>query len=93
MKSPSTFGHAGVKDTITRITAIITLANTPSWPAETPGDDPSKPFQNTVNSPADPWNRHGMPTTAVPGKHGLRNVTEKRTIHQGLKAKPRGIAS
>ena len=30
-KSPSTFGHAGVKDTITRIApAIITLANTPA---------------------------------------------------------------
>jgi hypothetical protein len=29
-KSPSTFGHAGVKDTITRIApAVITLANTP----------------------------------------------------------------
>jgi hypothetical protein len=46
-KSPSTFGHASPKDTVTRTApAVITLANAPVRPAETPpAPDPAKPCQ------------------------------------------------
>jgi hypothetical protein len=43
-KSPSTFPHASVRDTVTRTApAIITLANKPAPPAETPKDLTKQP--------------------------------------------------
>ena len=53
-KSPSTFSHAGPKDTVTRTApAVITLANKPARTAETP-PPPAKPLQNTPDRPASP---------------------------------------
>jgi hypothetical protein len=96
-KSPSTFPHAGPKDTVTRTApAVITLANKPARPAETPPPPaetppaPAKPLQNTPNRPAGPRKpssrRLGTPPPAVPGKRRPRNVTRKETAHQGINA-------
>jgi hypothetical protein len=90
-KSPSSFPHAGPKDTVTRTApAVITLANTPSRTSGNPDRPRVKPPHNTANRPARPrkptLHRLGTPATAVPGKRKPRNVTEKRTAHQGLNA-------
>jgi len=91
-KSPSTFPHAGPKDTVTRTApAVITLANAPARPAGTPpAPDPAKPRQNTPNRPASPrkpaCRRPVTPAPAMPGKRPPRNVTRKETAHQGLNA-------
>jgi hypothetical protein len=81
-KSPSSFPHAGPKDTVTRTApAVITLASTH---ARTSGNPPRlyiKPSQTTANRPARPRkparHRPGTPATAVPGKRKPRNVTER----------------
>ncbi len=89
-KSPSTFGHAGPRDTATRTApAVITMANKPAQPANTP--EPSvKPSQNTAKHPAVPrksaCRRHSTPAAATPGKQRPRNVTRKKTAYQGLNA-------
>ena len=91
-KSPSTFGHASPKNTVTRTApAVITLANAPARPAETPpAPDPAKPCQNTPDRPAGlrkPASRRPCtPAPAMPGKRRPRNVTRKETAHQGLNA-------
>jgi hypothetical protein len=94
-KSPSTFSHASPKDTVTRTApAVITLANKPARPAETPplpaetAPVPAKPRQNTPNRPASPRKLASRqpcpPTPAMPGKRRPRNVTSKKTAHQGI---------
>jgi Insertion element 4 transposase N-terminal len=51
-KSPSTFGHAGPKDTVTRTApAVITMANKPAPAAEIPPAVPESP-QNNAKQPA-----------------------------------------
>jgi hypothetical protein len=89
-KSPSTFGHAGPKNTVTRTApAVITLANKPAPPAETPAV-PVKQEKNTPKHPSgqrkQACRRHRAPVPAMPGNQRPRNVTTRETAHQGLKA-------
>jgi hypothetical protein len=84
-KSPSTFDHAGPKDTVTRTApAVITMANKPALPplAEQP--------QNTANHPSSQRKpairRRGTPATAMPGNQQTRTVTNRKTAHQGVNA-------
>ena len=89
-KSPSTFPHAGPKDTVTRTApAVITLANAPAPPPETP-PAPDKTPQTTIKHPSIPRKparrRPGIPAAAMPGNRRPRNVTRKETAHQGLNA-------
>jgi hypothetical protein len=59
-KSPSHFPHASAKDTVTRIApAVITMANTPSLPAETSQTRPNE-------DPAGPWTRPPGATRRTP---------------------------
>ncbi|HEU5391910.1 MAG TPA: transposase domain-containing protein [Streptosporangiaceae bacterium] len=88
-KSPSTFGHAGPKDTITRTApAVITMANKPAEPrADTA---PPKQSQNTADHHPGQRKpvrrRRGTPVAATPGNRRSRNVTTRETAHQGLNA-------
>jgi hypothetical protein len=89
-KSPSTFGHAGSKDTATRTaTAVITMANKPVPAAEIPPASPES-RQNNTTHPAmqrkPGRRRHAGPAAAVPGNRRLQNVTKKETAHQGINA-------
>jgi hypothetical protein len=89
-KSPSTFSHAGPKDTITRTApAIITMANKPAQPPQAAAATAKKP-QNTANRPTGQRKpvrrRRGTPVTAAPGNRRPRNVTTRETAHQGLNA-------
>jgi len=85
-KSPSTFGHADPKDTITRIApAVITLANKPAPPA------PEMTAHNAAKHPPvlrkSARRRPVTPSAAVPGKRRRpRSVTSRETAHQGVKA-------
>jgi hypothetical protein len=89
-KSPSTFGHAGPKDTATRTApAVITMANKPVPAAEAPPAAPESP-QNNPKYPAvqrkPGRRRHAGPAAAAPGNRRPRNVTKKETAHQGINA-------
>ena len=89
-KSPSTFSHAGPKDTITRTApAIITMANKPAPPSQATAA-PAKQPQNTANHPSGQRKparrRPGTPATTAPGNRRPRNVTTRETTHQGLNA-------
>jgi hypothetical protein len=89
-KSPSTFGHAGPKDTATRTApAVITMANKPAPAAEPQPAAPESP-QNDANHPAGRRKpgrrRHAAPAAAAPGNRRPRNVTRKETAHQGINA-------
>jgi hypothetical protein len=84
-KSPSTFDHAGPKDTVTRTApAVITMANKPAPPAL--AEQP----QNTANDPSSQRTpairRRGTPATAMPGNQRPRTVTNRETAHQGVNA-------
>jgi Insertion element 4 transposase N-terminal len=89
-KSPSTFGHAGPKDTATRTaTAVITIANKPVPAAETPTAAPQSPqdtAQHRATQRKPGRRRHTAPAAAVPGNRRPRNVTKKETTHQGINA-------
>jgi hypothetical protein len=89
-KSPSTFGHAGPKDTITRTApAVITMANKPAGP---PRADAAPPKQSQNTADHQPGQRkpvrrrRGTPVAAAPGNRRSRNVTTRETAHQGLNA-------
>jgi hypothetical protein len=85
-KSPSTFGHAGPKDTITRTApAVITLANKPARPARTPANPQQATADNPSSQRKTARRRHHIPVTAKPGNRRPRNVTNQRIAHQGLK--------
>jgi len=89
-KSPSAFGHAGPKDTVTRTTpAVITMANKPAPATEIAPADQESP-QNYANHPnvqrKQVRRRHVTPTTAAPGNPRPRNVTKRETAHQGINA-------
>jgi transposase IS4-like protein len=89
-KSPSTFGHAGPKDTATRTaTAVITMANKPVPAAEIPPAAPESRQDNTTHPAMQqkPGRRkHAGPAVAAPGNRRPRNVTKKETAHQGINA-------
>lgn len=89
-KSPSTFGHAGPKDTATRTaTAVITMANKPVPAAEIPPAAPESRQNNTAHPAMQrkPGRRkHAGPAAAAPGNRRTRNVTKKETTHQGINA-------
>ena len=89
-KSPSTFGHAGPKDTITRTApAVITMANKPAGPPRADAAPP-KQSQNTADHQSGQRKpvrrRRGTSVAAAPGNRRPRNVTTRETAHQGLNA-------
>jgi hypothetical protein len=84
-KSPSTFDHAGPKDTVTRTApAVITMANKPALPAL------SEHPQNTASHPSSQRKpairRRGTPVTTMPGNQRPHSVTNRKTAHQGVNA-------
>ncbi len=89
-KSPSTFGHAGPKDTITRTApAVITMANKPAPAAEIPPANQESPHNNAKHPAMQRKpgrRRHTAPAAAAPRNRRPRNVTRKETAHQGINA-------
>ncbi|HXL94094.1 MAG TPA: transposase domain-containing protein [Streptosporangiaceae bacterium] len=89
-RSPSTFGHAGPKDTITRTApAVITMANKPAGPPRADAAPPEQ-SQNTADHQSGQRKpvrrRRGTSVAAAPGNRRSRNVTTRETAHQGLNA-------